>query len=110
MRDVAIAHRVFRQVRVQQIQAYMSYFCPPDLYRYPALQQLHFYSYFRSILPQDWRNRQIRKIRISVNDLLVPLVIDRLEKISLTVEQADADQWQAQVAGCLAVITRQNAK
>src|SRR5688500_1064295 len=88
----------------------MPYFCLPYLYRHPALQQLHNYPYFGSVLPQDRGNRQIRKIRISVNDTLISLIIDRLEKIPLAIKQADADQWQAQVAGCLAVIARQNAK
>ena len=38
------------------------------------------------------------------------MIIDGLEEISLTVEQTDTDQWQAQIARCLAMVACQNAE
>jgi hypothetical protein len=107
---IAIIERIFRQVGIQQIEHHMADFCFPHLYHYGAMRQFYFDANFRAIGTQYRCERQILKIRISIGNLLVAEVINRLKEISLPVQQSDPDQWQAQIACRLAVIARKNSQ
>src|ERR1017187_5652941 len=50
-------------------------------------------------------DRQLPGIVVRQEGLLGPILIDHLPKIALAVEQPDADDWNAQIAGRLELIT-----
>ena len=111
MGDVAVLLGVFRQIGVQQIKRDMAHFCLPDLSPSPCVCGKS-----TSICTSEpfscntGDHRQVFEIRVGVGDLLVALSVDGLGEISLPIEQADANQRQAQVARRLAMISGQDAE
>ena len=60
--------------------------------------------------PMSHADRQIVKIVVHVRFLLPAGLAEILAEVSLLVEQSDAHQWHAQVAGRLQMIAGQNAE
>src|SRR5690606_29926500 len=107
---IAVIYRILRQIRVKKIKADVTDFCTPDFCQHRPAREFHFDSDFRSVFSQHGRDRLVVEIGIGIGYLLISLVIYRLEKIPLAVEQPYADQWKAPVARSLAMVTGQNAQ
>ena len=110
VRDVSVMRTIVCQVSIQQVKHDMTYFGLPNLEIELASGQLHKSVGFGSIGKFGRNDGQIFKMRIGVGGDLVAFPVYGLMKIALTIEQTDADEWQAQIARCLAVIARQNAQ
>ncbi len=109
--NVAVVRIVALDIGIQQIQRDMT---DPGL---PYLEvegaiigQLYRSVGFRTVGTSSRCDRQIVKIRIGVAGDLVTVAIDGLVEITLSIQQTDSDEWQAQVARSLAVVARQNAQ
>ena len=97
--DVAVLCVVVVQIGVEQIQGDVADDRLPYAHRHVAARQIDAHPHFRAVVVQHGCHRQIVKIRIAVVCELVAFAVDRLMKIALPVQEADADKRQAHVAG-----------
>jgi hypothetical protein len=111
MGNIAVLLRVFRDVRIQQIQA-----DPPDL-RHPELglddaagKAVEADEHLAAVMAQHRTHGQVLKAGIRIIGLLVALGVDALGEITLPVENTHAHEGQGQIAGGLAVIAGENAQ
>ncbi|MNN02623.1 hypothetical protein D3C81_1152890 [compost metagenome] len=82
----------------------------PDLGEHRAIRQVERNQQLLAAGVEHRRNRQVVEVRVMVGRLLTPLGIQLLVKVAFLVEQADADEGQAHVAGRLAVVAGQDAE
>jgi hypothetical protein len=108
--DVAVFGGVFLEVRVQQVEPDMSHAHDPDFYRDHTAGKIDLHFEFLAIISKSRRNRQVVEIGIVVVRHLPPIAVDGLGEIALTVQQADAHEWQPHVGCRLAVVAREDTQ
>ncbi len=83
---------------------------PPDANRYGAARQIDVHVQRAAFAVGRLRHRQLGKIGIAIAGVLAAVGVDRLRKIALPVQQADAGQRDAEIARRLAVIAGENTE
>src|SRR5689334_13547193 len=103
----AIGLNVLRNVCVKQIKLHPTNVSTPHLGQHLALANHNFDSERCLIGILDQLNRQVIRKRFAVVLLLPAVVAQSLAKVSVTIEQPDCDEWQAEIAGRLEMIARE---
>src|SRR5581483_10490447 len=60
--------------------------------------------------PNRRRRGNLGEVQLLVGGLLAPVALDALAEVALWVEEADADEGDAQIAGLFAVVAGKNAQ
>src|SRR5205823_7583148 len=90
-------------VGVEQEERYVSDAGLPDLDLHLAPRELECDLQLASVLAAHRRDGQVLEVVIRVYGVLLAFAVDGLREVTLTIEQADGDERQVQVAGRLAV-------
>ena len=111
VRDVAILRaRVLRDVGIEQIERRAPHVGPPDARVDRAAGEIDADREWRAVRRADRVQGEIIEVIVLVRLLLPSGLIEVLAEVTLLVEQAHADQGNAQVAGGLDVIAGEDAQ
>ena len=110
IRDRAIGVGVFPNVRVEQIEHHVANARLPHAQRYFTSGQRNADAELLSAVRVHELDGQLGEVGIGIRDVLAALGIDRLLKITLPIQQADADERNAHVARGLAAVAREDAE
>jgi len=108
--DLAIARLVLRRVGVEEVERDASDIHPPDPERDLPLREVHRNEDRLAGVVGFELDRKIVEVVVGVGLLLPPVGVQVLAEVSLLVEQADADERDAQLARRLEVVARENAE
>ncbi|OPZ97884.1 MAG: hypothetical protein BWY71_01450 [Planctomycetes bacterium ADurb.Bin412] len=108
--NLPVFYPVAAHVGIQQIQIHAAYEDPPDLHHHIPVSDIDMKTDRPSVFPQHQPDGHIVKVIFRIRFLLPAVRVQILLKIPLPVEQSDADQRQAQIAGTFEVITGENAQ
>ena len=108
--DFAVAFRVLRQPGIEQDEPDMADADFPDLGMHGPAGKGDLDQDVFALRVENRGNRQVVEVGIVVDRLLLTVAIQRLLEIALAIEQADADEGQAHVAGRLAVVAGKDAE
>ena len=107
-RQRAVARGVLRHVGIQQQQGRPPHLDPPDPRPEHAQVRVDRHHQRLAVRPEHLLDRQQVGVGVEVVFLLPAVGVERLAEVALVVEQADADQGDAQVAGALQVVAGQD--
>ena len=96
--DEAIFRVVLRDIGVEQVKLDAADLKLPNASVNIAVQNRHRHQQ-RAIVAPDFPDRQMMKILIETDRVLDPVLVDFLPEISVSIEQADGDKIQVEVAG-----------
>ena len=109
-RQIPVGGCIGVYIGVHQIQGHPPYLNKPHFGKYRTAGQLHFYHNLAFIPIESRQGWHFSKVDLLVHGFLVPVAGDLLMEVTLWVQTADSDEWQSQVTGLLAVITREDAQ
>ena len=107
--DQTILGVVFRRVGIEQIKADAADLELPDFREHFAVKNADGDEQIR-IAAAHFADGKMVKILVEVDGLLRAFLVDLLFEISVTIEQADGDKVEIEIAGGFAVIARENAE
>jgi len=96
--DESIFRVVLRDIGVEQVKFDATDLKFPDAGVNIAIQNPHRYQQ-RAIVAPDFPDRQMMKVLIETDGVLDPVLVDFLPEISVSIEQADGNKIQVEVAG-----------
>ena len=108
--DGAVGRQVERIVAVEQQQAHPAHPRFPDLHAQAATGQGDVHPQPGAVRAMQRRDGQLYRIVVGIERVLPALAVEHLAKVALLVEQADAHDGHAEVAGRLEVVAGQDAQ
>ncbi len=110
MGDVTVLGIVFRKIGVQQQHTHHADLGLPNLDDHFAARKVDLDMGLAAVMAHGRMDGQVVEIGIGIGGDLVAVVVDTLREITLTVEQTDRNEGQAQVGRGLTVVTGQDAQ
>ena len=96
--DESIFRVVLRDIGVEQVKFDATDLKLPNASVNIAVQNPHCHQQCAIVAP-DFPDRQMMKVLIETDGVLDPVLVDFLPEISVSIEQADGDKIQVEVAG-----------